>query len=171
VTKCDQCGFEYESVPVVRIAREIRSLPPRYRALVAELPHSVAARRPEPSVWSALEYTAHVRDMLLVQRDRVIHALVEDRPGFAPMHRDERVELVGYATEDPVTVAAELAVAAELLGRLFARMSDDQFLRKVIYNYPEPAEHDLAWMGQHTVHEGEHHLQDITAVLDRVRRQ
>jgi hypothetical protein len=168
VTTCEECGFAYDSIPVGRIAREIRSLPPRYRSLVAELPHAVAARRPEPSVWSALEYTAHVRDVFLVQRDRVIHGLVADTPGLAPMHRDERADLVGYSTEDPVTVAAELAVAAELLGRLFARMSEEQFRRIVLYNFPEPAPQDLAWVGRHTIHEGEHHLADVRSVLARV---
>jgi len=119
-------------------------------------------------VWSALEYTAHLRDVLLVQRDRVIHGLVEEIPGVTPMHRDERVELVGYATEDPVTVAAELAVAAEMLGRLFARMSEEQFRRQILYNFPEPARRDLAWVGRNTIHEGEHHLADIRKVLSRV---
>jgi hypothetical protein len=38
-----------------------------------------------------------------------------------------------------------------------------------VYNFPEPAERPLLWVGQHCVHEGEHHLQDVQQVLDRVR--
>jgi hypothetical protein len=40
--------------------------------------------RPEEGVWSALEYACHVRDVFLVQRDRLYTALVEDTPTFTP---------------------------------------------------------------------------------------
>ena len=42
-------------------------------------------------------------------------------------------------------------------------------MRRCVYNYPEPTEVTLLWLGQHTVHEGEHHLQDIDASLAAVR--
>ena len=47
-----------------------------------------------------LEYGAHVRDVLLVLRDRFVVGVVADNPGFTPMYRDERVDLGMYGGED-----------------------------------------------------------------------
>jgi hypothetical protein len=46
----------------------------------------------------------------------------------------------------------------------FVYESDD-WQRRLVYNYPEPAERDLAWLARHTVHEGEHHLFDVDRLL------
>src|SRR4026208_608781 len=53
--------------------------------------------RRRPDQWSPLEYGCHVRDVLLVQRERVLMARVVDTPSFDPMNRDQRVELDGHA--------------------------------------------------------------------------
>jgi hypothetical protein len=60
-----------------------------------------------------LEYAGHVRDILFVQRERVLLALVEEVPTFVPMHRDERVPFVADNERDPAVVSEELAVAAD----------------------------------------------------------
>jgi S-DNA-T family DNA segregation ATPase FtsK/SpoIIIE len=135
---------------------------------VAEHGEQIARVRPAPEVWSALEYTCHVRDVLLVQRDRVILALVEDSPSFPRMYRDERVVLAGYTEEVPEGVAGQLIVAADLAAKVFERLSDGQAQRPCIYNYPEPTERNVAWLGLHTVHEAEHHLGDVRWVLAQV---
>lgn len=125
-----------------------------------------AGARPGPEVWSPLEYACHVRDVLLVQRDRVILALVEDVPDFAPMYREQRVALAGYGGEDAGEVGGELAVAANLTAKVFAGLSPEQLARRCIYNYPERAERDVAWLGRQTVHETVHHTKDIRRALD-----
>ena len=170
MTRCDQCGFVYDDVAVTTLADRVRSFGPRYREalLGSEVivgGEDLARTRPAPATWSALEYACHVRDVLLVQRERAVAALVEDCPSFPRMHRDERVALAGYDVQRPVDVADELSMAASLLGLVFDRLDDSQWRRPLVYNFPEPAEHDVAWLGRHTVHEGEHHLGDIRAVL------
>ena len=80
-------------------------------ALLAGDPAVVAAR-PEPARWSALEYGAHLRDVLISLRERTLTASIEDHPTGAPIHRDERVDLGFYSLDDPATVAAELRAAA-----------------------------------------------------------
>lgn len=50
---------------------------------------SAPTRRPSPDRWSANEYAAHVRDVLLTIRDRLVIGLVEDNPRFKPVYRDE----------------------------------------------------------------------------------
>jgi S-DNA-T family DNA segregation ATPase FtsK/SpoIIIE len=151
---CGECGFVYGAVDDVPAA--LSQAAGRFAAVLGD----DLAARPAPGVWSPLEYTCHVRDMLLVQRDRIVVALVEDEPSFSPMYRDQRVDLLGYAGEEPRSVVAGLGVAAELLARLLERLSPAQLARTCTYNYPTPRRVDVAWVAQHTMHEVEHHLAD-----------
>jgi hypothetical protein len=165
VQTCEQCGFSYEALPAGEIAWRVRSGPSRYRSALSGASPDTARRRPEPDVWSAHEYVCHVRDVLLVQRDRAVLAQVEERPRCARMHRDERVDLCGYADQALDEVLAQLEMAAELCALVFDRLDDAAWQRRLIYNWPAAADRDLAWLGRHTVHEVEHHLQDVAAVL------
>lgn len=164
MTACEGCGFAHESVPEDGVAEAVRAVPGRWRATLDPFPPN-GRRRPAPDVWSALEYACHVRDVLLVQRERVVRALVEDVPSFPPMHRDERVGLAGYGDEDPAAVLAGIEVAADLLARVLDRAGPDGLTRRCVYNFPEPAERTLLWVGRHTLHEAHHHLADVHRVL------
>jgi DNA segregation ATPase FtsK/SpoIIIE, S-DNA-T family len=165
VDTCEQCGFRYESLAVADIAGRLRDGPEGYRlALTSTFPERILLR-PRPDVWSALEYACHVRDVLLVQRDRAILAQVEDRPSFARMHREERVALCRYNDQGVDDVLAQLKMAGALCALVFSRLDDVALSRRLVYNWPDAAERDLAWLGRHTVHEVEHHLQDVDAVL------
>ena len=117
--------------------------------------------RPEPARWSPLEYACHVRDMLLVQRERLLAARRRDRPECEPMGRDERVELDGYAGQDPADVARQLGDAAQMFANDLARLGAADWDRTLIYNYPYRAERSLRWLAIHTVHEVRHHLLDV----------
>jgi hypothetical protein len=161
---CAEYGYVYEEPRAERIAGELAGLGPRYRNRLAA-GAEVLRRRPAPGVWSALEYACHVRDMLLTQRERVYLALVEERPSFAKMHRDERVTLAQYATQRPAEVAEELEMAARLVARAFADLDEAAWRRPCIYNYPVPQERTLLWVARHTQHEGEHHLLDIDRAI------
>jgi hypothetical protein len=165
----DECGFVYDAVEVASVPAALRTVAATIADLLrrGELAKQVR-RRPEPAVWSALEYAGHLRDVLLVQRDRVPLALVVDEPGFAPMNRDERVGLARYNEDDPAVVAAELVMAADLFARLVARLDDGQLSRPCIYNYPVKARVDIGWIARHTLHEAIHHLADVRRVLDQV---
>jgi DNA segregation ATPase FtsK/SpoIIIE, S-DNA-T family len=165
---CDECGFRYDSIVPDSVAERLRSFPSRF---ASALKHSdVRLRsRPRPEVWSAVEYTCHVRDTFLSQRERLYLALAVDVPKFAPMHRDLRVSFAHYNDEPVEQLLAQLSFAAALIGDAFARLEEDQWSRTCIYNYPVPAERSLLWVGQHTVHEGEHHLLDVTRGLQELQ--
>jgi len=174
MTTCDRCGFVYEDVASDAVAALVRGFGPRYREVLLgpgrgrrdpRRAEDAARTRPSPTTWSALEYACHVRDVLFVQRDRAIAALVEVRPNFPLMHRDERVALAHYHAQSLETVAVQIDVAAELFALVFDGLDPSQLRRSLVYNFPEPTERDLAWLGRNTVHEGEHHLLDITSVL------
>jgi hypothetical protein len=168
VTSCEICGFVYDDLPVRGVASHLRARPDAYREVLASTGDADARRRPHHDVWSMLEYACHVRDVLLIQRDRALLALVETAPGFPRMYRDERVSLAHYDAHPPAQVADHLAVAAELCATVFDGLTPEQWGRSLVYNYPAPSPRDVAWLGRNTVHEVEHHLADIRGVRARV---
>ena len=157
--QCSECGFEWE-VP------DGDDIPGRLRESAADVVEAfrtvsdVVTRR-SPDVWSPLEYLCHVRDVLIVQRERVLLAQWSDRPALQPMGRDERVELDGYAAQDPGEVEAEVSAAARRLAHVLSRFDDAGWKRTVMYNYPHPAERTVRWVAVNTLHELVHHAGDI----------
>jgi len=75
--------------------------------------------------------------------------------------RDERVELDGYAGQNPDDVARQLGDAALMFANDLVRVSPTDWDRTVIYTYPYRAERSLRWLAVHTVHEVRHHLLDV----------
>jgi S-DNA-T family DNA segregation ATPase FtsK/SpoIIIE len=160
VDHCDECGFTYAAVSAQALSHRLESAGDRFAATLATT--SDPCRRPAPSVWSPLEYTCHVRDVLRVQGERLALALRNDNPEFAPMGREERVLLEAYNAQDPQTVLAELAEAANDLARAFDALRPEQWSRTGIYPWPNVESRTVLWLGRHTVHEIEHHLMDLT---------
>lgn len=170
MTRCETCALAYGDHPPPGVVDElqaaVRAFVARLRA-AAQAPRARLVRRPAAGGWSALEYACHMRDVLLVQRERLLLALVDDTPAIVTMHRDHRSALSGYAAADAVRVATHLEVAAELFVDVAARLDDAAWRRTCIYNHPEPTEVDLAWVAAHTLHEVVHHLDDFDRALGR----
>jgi hypothetical protein len=158
--RCEGCGFEYDlgEAPIANAAIVQGS-----KDLVSILNDNAAdvTTRREPQIWSPLEYGCHVRDVLLVQRERVLAARSMDRPSFNPMGREERVQYDGYAEQDITDVARQLSDAARLFANVLSRLSPQDWDRSVMYNYPGPCERSLRWVAVHTVHELHHHTLDV----------
>jgi DinB superfamily len=165
---CRECGFRDELVALDTIAGRLRSFGARFRDALADVAPAAAARRPEPAVWSALEYACHIRDVFLIQRERAVLAQVEDNPRTARMNRDERVALCRYDAQAVPDVLDQLAMAAELCALVFEGLDEGAWARRLVYPWPAPTERNVAWVGRHTVHEGEHHLMDVHQVLAAV---
>lgn len=157
---CEICGFAWESVGDDEIPiRIIHGTGIISDVLRSNSPHIVI--RPATDRWSTLEYGAHVRDVLLHVRDRLVIGLSEDNPEFKPLYREERVNFGLYAADTPHVVAAEVDMAAALFARTFAAIRPDQLDRPCQYLYPNAATRSLRWMGQQVVHEVSHHGDDI----------
>jgi hypothetical protein len=117
-------------------------------------------------VWSPLEYSCHYRDVLRVQRERIVLALKKDKPSFTSMRREERVTEERYNEQDPATVGVEIAVAADELASALERLDDKGWGREGEYHYPTTQLRDVEWIARHTVHEGVHHIMDVERQLD-----
>ena len=156
--RCESCGFEYDLGMAEGSGERLLAGVLELNDVVRSLEEP--AERPAPATWSPLEYLCHVRDVLLVQRERVLQARREDTPSFAPMGRDERVAHDGYAEQDPEDVIRQAADAASMFVNVLARLDPEDWERRVTYNFPTPMERSLRWVAVHTVHEVEHHLGD-----------
>ena len=161
MTGCDECGFRYDSVALVDIGSTMRA---EARAFAAALAGPEIRTRPEPEIWSPLEYGCHVRDMLQVQTARVARALAENTPSFQPMLRDERPARLRYNEQDPVVVKEQVVDAADALADVFDGLTEQHLARTVMYNWPVEAIRSLGWLGRHTIHELVHHRGDLRAL-------
>jgi len=164
VGRCGECGFEYDLAAAVSAGPAIVvGVLPISELLGASDPD--LRRRPAPDTWSPLEYGCHLRDVLLVQRERVLAARRVDTPSFEPMGRDERVDHDGYNDQDPGAVARQLTDAAAMLANVMTRLGDAEWDRRVVYHYPSTHERSLRWVAAHTLHEVRHHLVDVRRQL------
>jgi hypothetical protein len=165
VERCAECGFEYDLGAAPAAGPAIVAGVARF-AVLLDGPGPELARRPRPGTWSPLEYGCHLRDVLLVQRERVLGARRTHRPEFGPMGRDERVEHDGYAEQLPRAVARQMTDAAALFAHVLARLDGTEWERPLVYSYPARQERTLRWVAVHTVHEVDHHLLDVLRQLD-----
>ena len=159
--RCDACDFDYGTVDPPDVPERLAPAIDSFRRELHNHHARVLRARPQPQTWSALEYACHVRDVLLVQRDRLYRALVEDTPDCIRMHREERVILARYNSQQPVRVAEQLGLAVGLAGEAFADVDRNAWGRTLIYNWPDPHLSDVSGLAAHTVHETVHHLADF----------
>jgi S-DNA-T family DNA segregation ATPase FtsK/SpoIIIE len=163
VDTCEECGFTYGALARASLAPVIGEAGRELAKLLDGPAGQLTARR-EPLEWSVVEYGCHVRDVLLIQRDRLYVALVENEPSFKPMYRDERVVFDHYAEQPSDVVGAQILMAAAMTAHAFAGLADDQWARPLIYGFPAPMRRDVEWMAHHTVHEMVHHRGDIERI-------
>jgi S-DNA-T family DNA segregation ATPase FtsK/SpoIIIE len=164
MTTCAQCGFTYGVLARPALPASMRAHGRAVAQRVDAGPDGLGVRRLQHE-WSPLEYACHVRGLLLMQRDRLYVALVEDEPSFKPMYREERVAFDRYSAQSPTAVASQIVMGADLLAHAFDGLSEDQWARPLLYNFPGPARRDVEWVAHHTVHEMIHHLADIDRIL------
>jgi hypothetical protein len=155
-----QCGFSY-AMGRSEITPWLRSDTRAFLEKFGRVDPSTVRTRPEPIVWSPLEYACHVRDVLRVQTDRVDLAQRELEPTFVPMRRDERVVEDRYNEQDPAAVASEIAQAADAFVSALEGLDENGWMRTGVYNYPQPSLRTVEWIAIHTDHELLHHRGDI----------
>jgi len=165
VEQCSECGYDYDDLARDEIAPALRADAAALAECIAAVPDPTLRRRVRPEVWSPLEYGCHVRDVLEVQRARVLLAQVEDEPEFVPMRRDERAVELRYNEQDPVAVNDQIAAAADALARTLEDLDTAGWERTGLYNYPTPQLRTVEWIGRHTVHELRHHTLDVERLL------
>jgi hypothetical protein len=166
---CPECGLDYDSVAAGDIPVALRSYPRRYRETLAfdgGEDDTVLRTRPEPSVWSALEYTAHVADTYGDFIELFRAWLATGTPGGEGWDPDQRALEQRYNERDPEQVLAELDANATALADVLDDVEPEDWRRTGTFPW---GERDVLTMARNGVHEGIHHLRDIENVLARVR--
>jgi DinB family protein len=162
---CEECGYDYESLTRGDILAVVPDLAAEHSKLLGSVPATRLREHTRPGSWSPLEYGCHVRDVLTVQRDRVLRAQAEQTPRFDSMRRDERAVEERYNEQDPLRVGGAIAVAAGELTSTLAALDDADWQRTGIYPWPLPETRTVEWISRRTAHELAHHLFDIRRLL------
>jgi hypothetical protein len=170
---CEECGWRAATVTTENAETTLRGLGRRYRAPLTRLlptdPDDVLRRRPRVSTWSALEYAAHVRDVIAFWGGALHKLLNEDRPVSPrpdPSIADEAADAGDYNALDPITTADELAANADRMARKVATIRPDQWDRVIVLGDEEMTAMAVV---RKVAHEGAHHLLDIGRSLRAAR--
>jgi hypothetical protein len=173
---CPECGLQYDPISPADAIAAVQSFPRRYREAlfgfaddideaVDEDVDAVVRRRPDATTWSALEYTAHVRDALEWTAAAVRRINRERGPIIEAYDPDVRADVERYNEQAPSTVLDQLEQSAD---RLVAEMGDvDASDWQRTGHFPW-GERDLLTTARNAVHEGSHHLRDVNRVLRAV---
>jgi hypothetical protein len=155
---CRECGFTARDLEPREIAERTLSLTAPWAEVLAR---ADVRERPDPVVWSPLEYGCHVRDVCRVFTQRVEWMLQQDTPEFPNWDQDETAVRDRYREQDPGTVARELAAAAAAAAAAFASVEGDQWERRGMRS--NGSEFTVATLGQYFAHDLAHHLVDVRA--------
>jgi hypothetical protein len=155
---CPECGFEASAVQAPEVAERVLSLTGPWPAVLSR---PDVRRRPEPGVWSPLEYGCHVRDVCRVFEARVRLMLAEDDPRFENWDQDATAVQEGYAEQDPGVVAAALAEAAARASSAFDEVGEVQWDRRGLRS--NGSQFTVLTLGQYFLHDLAHHLVDVGA--------
>ncbi len=149
----------------------VRSFPRRYRALLVtpgsvDRPDAVFRRRPDPHTWSALEYTAHVADVLDHLGPAIRRIVYEDNPTITSFDNEERAAQKRYNELERTEVLGWLELACAELASVIEGVNADDWMRT---GRLEAGDRDALTVARNGVHEGSHHLRDVQRVLAQVR--
>jgi hypothetical protein len=168
--RCDECGFDPDELRPRNLPVAIRSYGRRYRAPLtrglADEDLDEVVRRAPSGVWSAIEYSAHVRDIFRVFDDRVRCSLADTDPAETVVDWEGRVAAASPTLEREA-VASDLDDAADSFATVLAELADDEWRLPTITGRGEPA--TIAELAVIAVHEGSHHLLDVGRVLRAAR--
>jgi len=156
--RCDECGLDTRSVDPADVPVLLRRSASVITGVLAD--GDAARRRPQPGLWSPLEYACHVRDVARRFDARLSLMLTVDDPRFENWDQDATAVQDGYADQDPARVAGELTEAAERLAQGFDEVPPEA-LERAGYR-SDGARFTVSTLGRYVVHEFVHHAYDVT---------
>jgi hypothetical protein len=161
---CMECGLDPEQLTIAAAADLIGALGPQYRAAfaVAEGDRERLRAKPDPDVWSSLEYVVHLRDSVRYHGALTNRALKEHRPEFGAPDPDAIAQNESYNDADPDVVLDSLEQQTTRFATRARALSEDDLDRVVIRVGNEVT---VRYMIRNVAHEGHHHLQDVQRLL------
>jgi hypothetical protein len=154
---CPDCGFDAGSVPGPLVAARLRPNAAQWMAVCARADVRV---RPQPRVWSPLEYACHVRDVCRVFESRVSLMRSESGPTLENWDQDAAAIAGAYGAQDPGVVSVELLAAAQAAAAAFDALDAGDWQRTG--RRSNGLVFTMETVGQYFLHEMTHHLHDVT---------
>ena len=156
---CPECGYDARTVGRGDLGRIVRATAAVWTDVLAR---PGARDRPEPTVWSPLEYACHVRDVHRIFDRRLASMLEEDGPRFANWDQDVTATEERYAEQDPAAVAAELTEAAAAVAATYDSLAvDDEDVWSRGGLRSDGAEFTVDTLGRYHLHDVVHHDWDV----------
>ncbi|MBA2726413.1 MAG: DinB family protein [Actinobacteria bacterium] len=153
---CPECGFDARSFDVREVGSMVRTAATELEQLVAD---DRAALRPVPEVWSALEYSAHVRDVFTLYSERLALMLTTDDPLYENWDQDQTALQQDYGSQESAAVASDLREAAEKLAGEFDAVQGDEWERTG--RRSDGARFTVESFARYFIHDPIHHVHDI----------
>jgi hypothetical protein len=164
--RCDACGFDGGRYDDASLLAALRSLGTRWRVRLNDA-GSDLRERPEPEVWSAIEYAAHSRDITALHVFGVEQALTLDEPSFPEIADDLIISAgVDYSDADPDVVTDTLEEHATRLAQLADDAGPDAWSRGLTIGGNRS---DVRRLLEHALHDSLHHIGDVERGLTRLR--
>jgi hypothetical protein len=155
---CGECGFDAAAIAREDIAAEVLAATPRWQTALRRRDVRV---RPNPAVWSVLEYGCHVRDVHLIFGARAHLMLSADNPAFENWDQDQTALEKRYWTADPDEVAGEIAAAGQAAAAVFTELTAQQWSRPG--RRSNGSMFTTETLGVYYLHDVAHHLYDVRA--------
>jgi hypothetical protein len=156
--RCPECGLDTRDITLADVPVAVRAVASAFGGVLAG--GETTRGRPNPSVWSPLEYACHVRDVCRLFDTRLRLMLTADDPQFDNWDQDTTAVQERYGEQDPARVSPELADAAERLATTFERVPDGAQGRTG--RRSDGAVFTVTTLGRYLVHDLVHHVYDVT---------
>lgn len=164
---CHECGVDYRATDVAAALGALRALMRPVRQLVVSVSDRELRRRPAEGTWSMIEYLCHLRDVYAVYTIRLYRTRVEERPVLEPMLNDLRAARFRYNNRRVEPVLEELEANLEGFFDEVDRVRDEGWDR-VALRRPDEVR-TARWMVRQAMHEGVHHLRDLSRIARAAR--
>lgn len=154
--ECPECGFDGSAVSHTEVADRIRADADEWPRRLSTADATV---RPQPEVWSALEYGCHIRDVHRIFNQRVEMMLNEDEPRFPNWDQDTTAIEDDYGSQDPAVVTSELVDAARTVAHTYDRVPNDAWSRRGLRS--NGSEFTVSSIAVYHLHDIVHHAHDV----------
>ena len=124
--------------------------------------------RPEPEVWSAIEYAAHSRDVTALHAFGVEQALTIEEPIFPAIDGEDLIQsaAASYLDADPVPVVDGLEGEATRMAQMADDAGTQAWSRGLTIGETRM---DVRRLLEHALHDSVHHLVDVKRGLSMIQ--
>jgi hypothetical protein len=157
--RCPDCGFDASTCAAGAVSNLVRENALQWSQLLVD--GVIHPGRPDPAVWSPLEYACHVRDVYERFDHRISLMLTEWNPLFPNWDQDATAVTDRYEEQEPAVAVDRLARAAEALATRLEGVSPADQQRPG--RRSDGALFTVDAIARYMIHDPIHHVWDVTA--------